>query len=533
MRLLASVAVCALLGLTTVPAAAQNVVEWYEAAEKLRRDAGNRGDLQKSNDIHLQLIKQGYSRSLVPYAELQLELGDVETAMRVFEEAANAGNLFAITRVAQLHATGAFGDKSRPEAGVDLLRKLAANSENRRAIVVLAEILAEGQVVDADPEAAMALYQRLPDDPLSLRRMADMYMSGAMGEVDAQAAIPAYEKAMELGNTGLGVRLAEAQLAVGRYDAAMETMEEAIVEQDERALLQLVRWHRDGAFGPLSDLDRAVLGLEELLASGAMEPDVANAFRVALASEQLKAGRYTEAANTIAPAVQARDPRALNRFMRWHTEGLFGPVSDPIAGIAALRELIEDRDVPTAIFASFRLDDPIYSQVLDQDTVLNILAEATEAGDGAATRALARAYRTADIKGPHQALIDRYAGQIDLDDRVIELVYAGYDPSNHRQSRERALELLSSVGGPAFVKGMIQLRSLERTSYVYVLQSELGNLGYYQGSQNGKLTSRTIRAMLDFCRDSGFLDACRDGPITMENSLLIVEAIAQRKRVSS
>ena len=534
MKQLAIIAVCTAFGLTAVPALAQSsIAEWFNIAEEMRRDAGNRTDLQQSKDIHFRLIKNGHAASLVPFAEINLELGDIETAMRVFNEAANGGDLFAITRVAQAHATGAFGDKSQPEAGIDLLRKLAVNPENRRAILTLATVLEEGQLVEADPEAALALYQKLPENKTAMRRVASLYMSGDLGRVNPEAAIPAYQRAIDLGSPGLRTKLAEAQLAIGQYEAALMTMEEAIIEQDERALLQMVRWHRDGSFGPLSDKDRAIAALQALLASGAIEPDAANKFRVSVAGQQLEDGLYRDAAKTLAPAVLDRDPRALYRFMRWHIDGEFGPISDPVAGLTALRELIEDRDVSTAIFASFRLEDDIYSQVLDQDAVFNILADATKAGDSAATSALARAYRKMDIKGPHSELIERYAGQIDLDDRVLELIFASYDPTDHQLSRERAREILASVDGPGFIKGMLQLRSLERTSYVYVLQAELAKLGYYNGPQSGLLTSRTIRAMLDFCSASGFLDECRMGPISQESSELIIEAIAKQKRVSS
>lgn len=533
MKVLAFGLVLALWSLTASIAVAQSTIEeWYEAAEDLRRDAGNRGDLERSREIHFQLIKSGHVRSLVPFAEIQLELGDIESSMRAFQEAAGSGDLFAITRIAQAHATGEFGASSRPEAGVDLLRKLSANTENRRAILALAEILVDGELVDADPAAALALYERLPDNPSALRRMADLYMSGALGQVNAEAAIPAYEKAIQLGSVALRTRLAEAHLTLGHYEDALTTMEDAVADHDERALLQMVRWHRDGAFGPYSDPGRGAQALNELLRVGAIDAETANKFRVSLAGQMLEDGLHDEAARTLGPALRDRDPRALYRFMRWHMDGLFGPLSDQDAGIATLGELIQIRDVNTAIFASFRLQEDIYAGVLDRDTVLGILAEAAEAGDGAATRALARAYRTADIKGPHRELIDRYAVQIESDDRVIELVYASYDPTDHLQSRERASEILASVSGQAFVRGMMQLRSLERTSYVYVLQIELAALGYYDGPKNGTLTRSTIRAMLALCGDSGILDECREGPISKENSELIVEAVARLKRVS-
>jgi tetratricopeptide (TPR) repeat protein len=525
--------VLALWSLTPSTAAAQSTSEeWYEAAEDLRHDAMSRGDLERSREIHFQLIKSGHVRSLIPYAEIQLELGDVEASMRAFQEAADSGDLFAITRIAQAHATGEFGSSSRPEAGVDLLRKLSANTDNRRAILTLAEILTDGEVVEADPAAALALYERLPENPSALRRIADLYMSGALGEVDAEAAIPAYEKAIQLGGVALRTRLAEAHLTLGRYKDALATLEEAVADQDERALLQMVRWHRDGAFGPYSDPGRGAAALDELLRVGAIDAETANKFRVSLASQMLEDGLYDDAAKTLLPALRDHDPRALYRFMRWHVDGRFGPLSDQDAGIAALGELIRIRDVDAAIFASFRLQEDIYAKVLDRDLVLGILAEAVQAEDGAATRALARAYRTADIRGPHRDLVDRYAKQIELDDRVIELVYASHDPSDHLQSRGRAAEILATVGGQAFVSGMMQLRSLERTSYVYVLQVELAKLGYYDGPKNGALTKATIRAMLALCRDSGFLDECRKGPFSKENSQLIVEAVARLKRVS-
>ena len=535
MRLVRSIVLCCgILGVTCGPVSAQSTFpEWYDSAETLRKTAPDAGALQHARDIHTRLIQAGYDRSLVPLAEIYLEQGDISAAKLLFERAAKDGNLYAITRIAQAHTAGDFGDESRPEDGVELLRKLAANPENRRAITTLAKILFKGEIVPANPVEALELYKMLPEDATAQRQMAELYISGALGEVDVDAAINAYQMAISLGSTALRPSLAEAYLLNDNFQSALSTLEAAVADGDERALLRLVRWHRDGTLGPLSDPGKGATALDDLTASGLIDADQAHSFRASLAEQFLETGAFAEALQTLAPAVAEGHPKSLYRFMRWHLDDAFGPLSDPGAGLQALRVLTDAGHVDAAIFASYRLDNPLFASVADREKVFDVLAQAADEGDGAATRALLRAYRTADIRNAHRAVIARYADQVSMDDRVLELVYADYDSSNHRSSRERALDILQTVDGDAYTKGMMQLRSLERTSYVYVLQADLEFLGYYSGPRNGTLTSRTISAILDFCRDAGLIDDCRSGPISKENSRLIVNALQRRKAAAS
>lgn len=832
MSLTKSVAVCLALMAPLPVAAQQSAAFWYDQAELLRLP-GTEQNLRRAVDIHYSLIQQGYTRSLVPYGEIHLEQGDVQTALRAFEEAAQSGNLYATTRLAVGHAKGEFGDLSQVQAGRELLERLAVNRENSRAILGLSDVYADGIGIEAQPQEALKLLQRLPEDGYALRRMGDLYLSGKLGSVEANSAEIAYRDAISRGRVSARLSLARAYIAQERYDEAVAEINRSVASGDPEALYQLVRWHRDelfgplsdptaglaameqleqtgdidakavaslrvsfakdlvaagefqkandaiapavdaefdraqfevlrwhrdgaigplsdpmvavnqleslaergavdtetenkirvslakklladgrfgeasdvlepaveandetatlrfigwhrdgdfgplsdpilaarktedllalgsldadranslrvslaktliaegrfqeasdtvkpavdagdnravlryigwhrdgdfgplsdaseaakkmedllnagsldeptanklrvsltgvlldekryqeaadtiapaiaakdpdalfryarwnldGSFGPISDTETAGKAIEDVIGTGSIETDKETALRIALADTYIENGRYQDASDTIAPAIEANDATALYRFARWHLEDGFGPLTDKDKGANAMATLLEIGNVEAAAFTSYQFGGPRHA-AQNFEHVMSILESAAREGNDTAGRALVRAYRknprlVANSRERHRTVLAEYQEQLAPEQLAIETIYANYDTSNHIQSRQRAAAIMADLDNEAFAEGMMELRSLERTSYVYVLQGELEKLGYFDGFQNGLLNRRTLHAVLAFCRDANIIDQCNDGPISKEASEAIVLAIGERK----
>ncbi|MEM9709945.1 MAG: hypothetical protein AAF871_14280 [Pseudomonadota bacterium] len=582
---------------------AQSLNEWFDRAEALRAGSATPEDLARARDIHYDLLDQGYGRSLAPYAEILLAEGKPGQALGVFQAAADAGNVFAETRLAVSHLDGSFGDLSDPELGLSMLETLAEDPANVRAVLALSRALATGAGGQpAKPAAALALLERLPEDGAALARKGDLYLSGALGTVDGAQAVLAYEAAIAAGRPGVLRPLARAQVAAGQYEAALATADQALAEGDLQILRERIRWHRDGQLGAASDPVAGLADVARLEGAGLLAEGEGADIRLALARALQSEGRFAEALGALDPdhppsvvqrvwwhrdgglgslsdprqalaaldqlpldvaeetfdvpslrvsvaasllddgdpasalaaierLVAMEDPLARYRLARWHINGALGEASAPEFGRELMRGLLAEGDVAATTYASYQLETGALG-ALDAEAIAVVLERAAVAGDGAATRALARAYRTHDFtdgKARHAAVLARYGDAIGPDSRVIEEVYAAYDERDHRGSRNQAAEILAAASGDGFVDGMMQLRSLERTSYLYVLQREMAALGLYRGRINGLLTNTTIQALLDLCRAEGFSETCAEGPISIPSSQAIVEAIALRR----
>lgn len=260
---------------------------------------------------------------------------------------------------------------------------------------------------------------------------------------------------------------------------------------------------------------------------------------IGLSRALLADGQGAAALRTIEQAVEKGVRTAPSRMAIWHYQGDFGEASDKAFGRRELTRLAESGDVLAARAAlinherrSRRITE------LDLPKVLAGLESATKDGDRLATVSLARAYRNLsflipDARAKHAALVAEYGDQMGVRSEVPERLHALYDRNNHRNSRKKAYEFLQQVEGEGFAYGLLRLRSIERTAYVYVLQKELADLGYYDGSATGFLTKRTILAIFDYCDEFGMSDTCIHGPISYDTASIMVKSLAEQRENGS
>lgn len=99
---------------------------------------------------------------------------------------------------------------------------------------------------------------------------------------------------------------------------------------------------------------------------------------------------------------------------------------------------------------------------------------------------------------------------------VPERVHRAYDRRNPRDSRPVLAEIVQDADGEGYYYGMLQVLRTDRNAFTYILQRELQAGGYYTGTESGYFTQRTIRATLNFCRDTGIIEICQHGPLRTE-----------------
>lgn len=378
----------------------------------------------------------------------------------------------------------------------------AANRGDTYAAVKLAVGDAKSEFGDAsDPAGAVAMLEELAEDPENDRAiyaLADLYYRGESVEPDAERAFALFKPLADSGSRWAQSRIGDLALSgrLGEVDAELAaTYYRSAVENGH---------------------DRARVNLTEAL---------------------IAAGRHQDALDVIDQAVLDNVKGAELKRARWHIDGAFGSHSDRPAGAKGLAALVDEGDIYAARVASYLFtDDPRLMSSLDVERMFSVLEQAGREGDNGSLRAVARAYRRLDgrlprMKARHSTLIEELGSTLDDRARAVEEVFAAYDMRDHRGSRERAAVVLENKAGDAFAAGMMELRGIERTAFVYVVQKELAQRGLYSGRQHGRLTKRTIRAILDFCRQAGIIEECRNGPISKDASALIVEALGSAKMV--
>lgn len=234
-------------------------------------------------------------------------------------------------------------------------------------------------------------------------------------------------------------------------------------------------------------------------------------------------------------AIKNELPSAEAEFARLHFLNEFADESDKSFGASWLEDQAESGDVSAAIEA-IRLWERKSRRInsLDLDKVLVVLKESADLGDARAARAYLRALRVLRWKIPnarslHANAVEKYDPLLIGSTRFREKFFASYDRNNHRTSTVEATEYIRGLNGSEFVNAAMGLRANERTAFVYLIQSELKELGYYSGSINGKATRSTLRAMLRFCRDVGAYDTCIHGPLLFSSSNAISKGIALKR----
>lgn len=338
---------------------------------------------------------------------------------------------------------------------------------------------------------------RLESGQRAAFELARLYETGVGVETDPVRAVSMYQDLAERGN-------ARAQRQLGRlYLKGADKAE--LAQSVEKAVALLRRAVENGSDSAKRDLGLALIETRDFSgAKTALEDAAANGI----------AGATADLANA-------------------HYRNLLGPLSNETQGRSDLKTLAEAGDIYAIRHAlvhyerrSRRIED------LDVDKVVNHLWGATEKGNGAAARALARYYRKlgwmmTDEKRHMKRLTSEFGDVLGEEALVAENVTLLYDRDNHRASQRKVIEYLESLDTPGFANGLLRLRAIEPQAYVRILQRELKRHGFYRGYETGMATRSTILAILRFCKEEAIYDTCIHGPTMFESARLISEALEE------
>ena len=133
-----------------------------------------------------------------------------------------------------------------------------------------------------------------------------------------------------------------------------------------------------------------------------------------------------------------------------------------------------------------------------------------------------------DTVAKREELLRAFGGKIRQDVAVIEQIYRLHETQLPPRYYGRMLELIAAAPGDKLARILPGLIRINRNAYIFALQRELRNQGYFNRQANGWLTGATIRAVASFCRDEKIMALCRVGPLKGDAAKAIAAALAAR-----
>lgn len=212
---------------------------------------------------------------------------------------------------------------------------------------------------------------------------------------------------------------------------------------------------------------------------------------------------------------------AMRELISGHGLGLFGAESKPEKAIEIAKLGFQKRSAGAALgilSLPTRLETVYPDLVPLWEPALAIAGEAADKGDPMAARRLLGYWHVASLESRDAALqaaeiADRYASILDPDQlQRHKVVFAAM---NGARPAEIA-ETFRDAQGKEAASAIFDLQKANLNAYVAVLQSKLGERGFYEGDANGTMNKRTIAAINAFCRDVKIEDICAVGPLSWQ-----------------
>ncbi|WP_425090847.1 hypothetical protein [Tropicimonas sp. S265A] len=251
----------------------------------------------------------------------------------------------------------------------------------------------------------------------------------------------------------------------------------------------------------------------------------------ALARVEMALDRGDRAFRLLQTAVRQNRPGAERLLATAHVDRKLGAASDPATGQLMLERLAASGDIRAAYDLAARsnwgrLNGPVPDTALAQVVRAGLEGDARFAevalvylsrhGDKSAATLATRA-RLANIPGMRPTV------------RSVERIRLAAE-AEPAKFWTRVEEIMAETEVDGYARAARTAFWINKNAWVRVLQKDLRRLGYYDGTVNGLMTARTIRAQNRFCRDTGIGDICSAGPLRGPTVRAVAEAIAQRGR---
>ncbi|KAJ3193993.1 hypothetical protein HK101_003702 [Irineochytrium annulatum] len=257
---------------------------------------------------------------------------DVARAVRLFERAADRGNMYSLNQLGVFYENGdkSIGGKRDLERAQALYNK-AANLGYSSAQFNLANLLRTRS--SSSMPLAIQWYKRASDQrhPQALMHLADLYQSGeAMPHLpkDPGAAARLYALAADRGCKGARTKLAAIKIEEDDYEAAVPLLKKAAAERDPAAFHRLGLLYESG-LGVRKDKSRAI-ELHEVAAKAG------HAAAMAHLADLLSSHDVVSAAGWYERAADAGHATAMTSLAVLYFKGYGSQPRDPVKAVSLL-----------------------------------------------------------------------------------------------------------------------------------------------------------------------------------------------------
>ncbi len=448
---------------------------------------------------------------------------DLPKAFAYYKRAAAAGSAAGKLRMAEMLAHGE-GTEKDVDAALALIRDVAKDASDPHALMLLGDLYARGDVIQADGAKAAAAYERAYglgalDALLSL---GDLYSSGTAIAVDPPRAFRYYKQAADAGSAT--ARLEVGYMLVSGFGtprdakAGFNILNGFAAGGSATALVQLGDIYLRGEDGKFA-VDSAIVNYEKAAGMG----DTTALYKLGslFAYGTLVPADGKRALAYYQKAADAGDVRASYAIGRGLVENLFGTGSVD-QGVQLLVQTaargVADAEVDLALRYMYG-----YGVKRAPKQALDLLNRAWEGGNVAAGLELVDIYRDGVVDGRLRligqqaklalSIFNKLKSRLDVADRIYDEILFGVrgrSLSAYRAAYERMLELPRGKRSE-LVRALV--RSNEN-AYIFFVQKRLTEEGIFGGTMNGMLDGPTIHAIVQFCDQVGMSDVCRIGPMS-------------------
>ena len=490
-------------------------------------------------------------------------VSDPQLGVPALEALANAGDDKAKYKLAEAYRNGT-GTAKDPQASITLFQELAETG-NANAYQRLGDFYASGNGVPEDLQKAIDYYRSAID-------AGSVYANISLGRAlvktgQGEAALDAYTQAVEGGRSSAALDIAVGHSAGSfgkRSDPALgvPVLEQLAQSGNENAKYKLADAFRTGTGTP-QDLNRSLELFEDLAEAGnrnanqrlgdfyyrgtgvPVDKEKAISYyakaaaagsgyaNILLGRALADTGQGEAALAAFTAAQQSGQKSAALEIAAGHANGLFGPATNPDLGIPVLEDLTVNGDAAAALkLLRFLENDP--DLAINTEEVLKSAHVASLFGNSNATAGLVRFYRirpelAENALEQRQTLLDNRGENMRPARYVDERLYLIHDTRPQADAFREMQAVLQSAPKDVYANGLQRIRNLDQNAYVFVLQDRLGQLGYFEGTPNGQLTSRTVRAIGAYCADQDIAKICAQGPLRGTSAKAIGSALALGK----
>jgi TPR repeat protein len=468
-------------------------------AGMLLRGEGVSRDMTRGLALLEQSARAGSASALVEMGAIYRDGGtegvarDAVRAFGYFRQAADLGDLRATLEAALMQLDGP-AEIANPEAAVARLTSLAmagdvgaayhlaeyhagvgdpalafryytqaADAGSNSAVTRMAGMLLRGEGVSRDVTRGLALLEQSArgGSASALVEMGDAYARGKTGSVDITAALEAYKAAAKLGNTVALVRLAD----IYRYGLLSTKSKSQAFEYLERAVEQ------------------------------------GNEYAQYMMGQALIDGEFGSAR-------KARE--GIDLLVRGARSG--NP--DAAAALAVL-----DWGVPDGMFSSNNKIDRLHDLAAAGNIAASLkLVEAYRVGHGGRKQGI-----TSQNLVMARKELDRISKRIDPAEYEIQRLLLDLKTARRADFPNlfKRIKKLAPSERPGAIRRVLQVSP---NAFVYLVQLQLAEEGYYNGTVNGLMTSSTITAIQGLCKSLNAKSLCRHGPLSPQAYTLLFYA---------